>query len=341
MVNKVMESRKVQKTGISTITVSLPKDWVATNNLKAGDQVNLEILPDGSLTIDPKERRKQEPVRRVVSVDKGEPTEHLTRKLIGAYLAGYNIIEVRSKERMDLDTKHAVKEFARLVIGPEVIEETANTLVMHDLSDPVELPQKKCVRRMHLIVDSMHRDAVIAFSEGDVGLAQDVIDRDQDVDRLYWMTVKQFNLIQKDRSLADKIGVDIYEAMSLMLVARMMERIGDHAEKIAKHAMMYSEKKAADRDLGQINKISLAALEVLKSSVESFFLKDIAAANEAIDKAEELAQQAETIMPDLQGSSGKGAATKTSVLDSVIRTIMYSTDIAELAINDGMRVEKD
>lgn len=339
MVKKFMESRKVQKTGLSTITVSLPKEWVSSNNLRAGDQVNLEVMADGSLTIDPKERKKGEPLRKTVNVDREEPTEHLTRKLIGAYLAGYNIIEVRSKERMDLDTKHAVKDFARLVIGPEVIEETANTLVMHDLSDPVELPQKKCVRRMHLIVDSMHRDAMLAINDGDLDLAKDVIDRDQDVDRLYWMTVKQYNLIQKDRSLADRIGVDIYESMSLMLVARMMERIGDHAEKIAKHAMGQVEKRPSERDLGAIKKLSDEALEVLTKAVESFFLKDIAASNATIDRAEELAHQAELLMPDLQSAPNKGVVTKTSVLDSIIRTIMYATDIAELAINDGMRLE--
>jgi phosphate uptake regulator len=337
MVSKNVESRKVQKTGLSTITVSLPKDWVASNNLKAGDQVNLEILSDGSLSIDPKERKRHEPVRKVIMAEKGDTPDHLSRKLIGAYLAGYNIIEVRSKERMDLDTKHAVKEFARLVIGPEVIEETANTLVMHDLSDPVELPQKKCVRRMHLIVDSMHRDSITAFIEGDADLAQDVIDRDQDVDRLYWMTVKQFNLIQADRSLAERIGVDIYESMSLMLVARMMERIGDHAEKIARHALEMEGKKAAERDLGRIAPFSESALSALKDSVEGYFLRDVTVSNTTIDLAEELAHQAEQLIPELQGLSGKIAATKTSVLDSVIRTMMYSTDISELAINEAMR----
>lgn len=337
MVSKAMETRKVQKTGLSTITVSLPKEWVSSNNLKAGDQVNLEVMSDGSLTIDPKERKKKESMRKKVTVDRGEPTEHLTRKLIGAYLAGYNIIEVSSKERMDLDMKHAVKDFARLVIGPEVIEETANTLVMHDLSDPVELPQKKCVRRMHLIVDSMHRDAMTAYDDGDEDLAKDVIDRDQDVDRLYWMTVKQYNLIQKDRSLAERIGVDIYESMSLMLMARMMERIGDHAEKIAKHALGPGGRKPSERALGTIKKLSDEALDVLTKSVESFFLRDIAASNAAIDRAEGLAHRAEMLIPELQAQANKGAVTKTAVLDSVIRTIMYATDIAELAINDGMR----
>jgi len=337
MVGKNVESRKVQKTGLSTITVSLPKDWVTSNKLKAGDQVNLEVMTDGSLTIDPKERKRREPIRKAVPVDKGEPSEHLTRKLIGAYLAGYNIIEVRSKERMDLDTKHAVKDFARLVIGPEVIEETSNTVILHDLSDPVELPQRKCVRRMHLIVDSMHRDAISAFGEGDLDLAKDVLDRDQDVDRLYWMTVKQYNLIQKDRSLADKIGVDIYDSMSLMLVARMMERIGDHAEKIARHAMGQEGKKVSGKDYTAIKELSEESLDILTKAVESFFLRDIAASNTAIDRAEELAGQAERLMPELQAGLGKAAVTKTSILDSVIRTIMYSTDIAELAINDGMR----
>lgn len=338
MVSKSVETRKIQKTGLSTMTVSLPKSWVTSNNLKAGDQVSLEVLSDGSLSIDPQERKKSEPVRKVVMVEKDDTPEHLSRKLIGAYLAGFNIIEVRSKERMDLDTKHAVKDFARLVIGPEVIEETANTLVMHDLSDPVELPQKKCVRRMHLIVDSMHRDAITAFTEGDGSLARDVIDRDQDVDRLYWMTVKQFNLIQADRSLAGLIGVDIYESMSLLLVARMMERIGDHAEKIARHALEVGENGAAERDLRGIVELSGDALHVLQESVEAYFLRDIAASNAAIDRAEMLAHEAERLVPGLQGLPGKGAATKTSVLDSVIRTIMYSTDIAELAINEAMRI---
>lgn len=339
MVRKGMESRKVQKTGVSTITVSLPKEWVSANKLKAGDQVNVEVQTDGSLVIDPKERKKGGPVRSVVLVERDEPTEHLTRKLIGAYLAGFNIIEVRSKDRMDLDTKHAVKDFARLVIGPEVIEETSNSVVMHDLSDPVELPQKKCVRRMHLIVESMHRDAITAFDTEDVGLANDVIDRDQDVDRLYWMTVKQFNLIQKDRSLADKIGVDIYDSMSLMLVARMMERIGDHAEKIAKHAADGLQ-KAPEKDIVQIKKLSEEALDILAKSVEAFFLHDIHASNKAIDRAAKLAREAEAMMPSMQSSANKGAVAKTSILDSIIRTTMYSADIAELAINDGMRLEK-
>lgn len=339
MVGKRMESRKVQKTGLSTLTVSLPKEWVSMINLKPGDQVDLEIMPDGSLNVGPKEHKKREPLRKLIQLESGDSTDHLVRKLIGVYLAGFTIMEVRSKERMDLEIKRAARDFARMVIGPEVIEETANSIVLHDLSDPVELPQKKCVRRMHLIVDTMHRDAMIAYSQGDRDLANDVIERDQDVDRLYWMTYKQYNLIQKDRSLAERVGVDIHESMSLMMLARLIERIGDHAEKIAKHALNLG-KKGASTEMGAIEKISQEALVMLTKAMESYFLRDIGSANDIIDRGENLAHKAEDLMPELQSYNGKGAVSNSSVLDSVIRTIMYATDIAELAINESMRSEQ-
>ena len=36
-----MESRKIQKVGAATLTVSLPKEWAGRRNLKKGDQVFL------------------------------------------------------------------------------------------------------------------------------------------------------------------------------------------------------------------------------------------------------------------------------------------------------------
>jgi phosphate uptake regulator len=334
-----MEIRKVQKTGTSTITVSLPKDWVASNNLKAGDAVDIDMPPDGSLSVYVKGRKKRESTRIVVAAERGEPDEHLLRKLIGAYLAGYNSIEVRSKERMELATKHAIKDFTRMVIGPEIIEETGNSVIMQDLSDPVELPQKKCVRRMHLIVESMHRDAITAYVDDDAELARDVIDRDQDIDRLYWMTVKQFNLVQIDRSLADRIGVDVHGSMSLTTVARILERLGDHAERISRQAIEQAEEPKDAVQGKAMRSISDRSMEILSRSISAFFLHDVTAANLVIDQARDLVKEGEDLLPKLMGGGGKGTMSRTAVMNSLERTIMYATDIAEIAINDAMRLE--
>jgi phosphate uptake regulator len=331
-----VDIRRIQKTGASTMTVSLPKGWIDSQGLKAGDPVGMTLMPDGTVNIDPRSERKREPTRKTIRIEKEESEEHLTRKLIGAYLAGFNIIEVRSKDRIDHDIKHAIKDFARLVIGPEVIEETSNSVVLHDLSDPVELPQEKCVRRMHLIVNSMHKDAMEAFKDGDVDMAHDIIDRDGDVDRLYWMAVKQYNLIIKDRKLGERIGVDIYEGMNLMLVARGIERIGDHAEKIAKNVIIAAESNVRMDGLDKILDLSAKALDVLDRSIEAFFLKDISAANAAIDAGNILVQSLERLSTQIRMPTDKAAVVATSVIDSIIRTTMYSMDISEIAINGAM-----
>lgn len=331
-----MDIRRIQKTGASTMTVSLPKDWIKSQGLKAGDSVSMQVMPDGTVSVDPRSDRKREPARRTILIEKDESEEHLTRKLIGAYLAGFNIIEVRSKDRIDHDIKHAIKDFARLVIGPEVIEETSNSVVMHDLSDPVELPQGKCVRRMHLIVSSMHKDAMEALRDRDIEMAHDIVDRDADVDRLYWMAVKQYNLIIKDRKLGERIGVDIYEGMNLMLVARGIERIGDHAEKIAKNAIIAAEAKVKMEDLDSILELSNRSMEVLDRSIEAFFLKDIRSANAAIDAGNVLVASLEKLSTEIRMPSNKTAVVATNVIDSIIRTTMYSMDISEIAINGAM-----
>jgi len=336
-----LEIRRIQKTGASTMTISLPKDWIRSNSIKPGDSLAIRVLADGTISIDPKMDRTKTESRKVIWVEADEAKEHLTRKLIGAYLAGYNIIEVRSKERLDLELKHAVKEISRMVIGPEVIEETSNTVVMHDLSDPVELPQEKCVRRMHLIVGSMHKDAIIALRESDSALAEDVIDRDADVDRLYWMAVKQYNMILKDRKLSEKIGVDIFEGMNLMLVARGIERIGDHAEKIANNTNIAIKAKVSISNQDEIGKLSDSAITLLDKAMEAFFLKDIDSANRIIDQGTELVQRGQDLNTNTRMPANVAAMVKTFVIDSINRTTMLATDIAEIAINAAMRLDDE
>ncbi|MEM0449141.1 MAG: phosphate uptake regulator PhoU [Methanomassiliicoccales archaeon] len=334
-----LEIRRVQKTGASTMTVSLPKDWIESNSITPGTPVVVRPMPDGTISIDPRVQREKEETRKIIQVDDDETKEHLTRKLIGAYLAGYNIIEVRSKTRLDLELKHAVKEISRMVIGPEVIEETINTVILHDLSDPVELPQEKCVRRMHLIVMSMHKDAIIALMEEDSALAKDVIDRDADVDRLYWMAAKQYNMILKDRKLSEKIGVDIFEGMNLMLVARGIERIGDHAEKMANNAITLINSGMKLGNAEEIHRMSAQAMRILEMAMESYFRKDIKAANNIIDMGDKLVQECQDLSVSERLPANLCAVVRTSVIDSITRTTMYAMDIAEIAINGAMRMD--
>src|SRR2546430_9590732 len=189
-----MEGRKLQLTGGSTYVVSLPKHWVVDSGLKAGDAVFLETEPEGSVMIRPRPTERAHLRRRIFEEKGEERRDHLLRKLIGAYIGGFNFIEIRFRPELGPFVRRVARDFSRMVIGPEVIEETRNSVVIQDLSDTAELSAEKCLRRMHLTVRAMHEDAIAALRTRDDALARDVAQRDQDVDRLYWMVAKQYSI---------------------------------------------------------------------------------------------------------------------------------------------------
>ena len=79
------ESRKVQKTGGSTLIVSLPKKWTEDTGLKAGSQIKLMNQPDGSLVINPS-LDVSENIKDVKVLESSqEKSSHLFRSLIGIY----------------------------------------------------------------------------------------------------------------------------------------------------------------------------------------------------------------------------------------------------------------
>src|SRR6266566_317294 len=66
----MMEARKVQKVGYSTLIVSLPKDWVEEVGLKQGDIVSFRRESDGGITVYPGLTRERESFRYIVDPTK-------------------------------------------------------------------------------------------------------------------------------------------------------------------------------------------------------------------------------------------------------------------------------
>lgn len=328
-----MEGRKLQLAGGSTFLVSLPKRWVTTAGLKAGDTLFLETETDGSVSVRHRSEEKAE-VRRKIFEEKGEEArDHLLRKLIGAYISGFGLIEVRFPPARGPFVRRVAREFCRLVIGPEVIEESRNAIVIQDLSDASELNSEKCLRRMHLIVRAMLEDAILALKTSGAALAHDVAQRDQDVDRLYWMVAKQYHLAHTSPSggsaWSPTAGIHSHR-----LVAKLLERIGDHAERIAGTYSTITEGKALDPKLTkELEEASRSAVEILDKAFNSMITGDIDMANEAIDARSHHQKLIDSLSHRVSTRKGEELLALGTVVDSLGRTASYAADIAEQAIN--------
>ncbi len=328
-----MEGRKLQLTGGSTYVVSLPKRWVVDAGLKAGDTVFLETTGDGAVTVRPQPAEKPAARRKVFEEKGGEVREHLLRKLIGAYISGFGLIEVHFRPENGPFVRRVARDFCRLVIGPEIIEETRTMINIQDLSDPTELSSEKCLRRMHLSVRAMLEDAIQALKTRDQALARDVAQRDQDVDRLYWMVAKQYHLAHTaPRGLVEppsESGIHAHR-----LVAKLLERVGDHAERIAStYDVLVAEKELDPKLVKEFEVANASATAILDKAFSALMSGDIDVANEAIDARVHHQKLIDALSHHVSSKKGEELLALGAIVDSLSRTASYATDIAEQAIN--------
>src|SRR5438309_11190 len=331
-----MEGRKLQLTGGSTYVVSLPKRWVLDAGLKAGDTVFLETEGDGAVSVRPRPAEKV-PMRRRLFEEKGEERrDHLLRKLIGAYIGGFSFIEIRFPSEMAPFVRKVARDFSHMVIGPEVIEESRNAVVIQDLSDTAELSAEKCLRRMHLIVRAMHEDALEALRTRDETLARDVAQRDQDVDRLYWMVAKQYNIAHTGGGgmapdVASKIALHNYR-----LIAKLFERLGDHAERIARTYPVFAHGRLEPKLLKEMDVARESAIAILDKAFTALLTADIDAANSAVDDLDKHQKLIDGLSHHVASRKGEELLALAAIIDSLGRTAGYAADIAEIAIDHAV-----
>lgn len=327
------ETRKIQKTGGSTYTVSLPKKWVKDSNLSQGDSIRVDVLPDGTLSLASSGAAEPPKLVKKMVVDQNTDPKALLRELIGCYVTGYDMIELRSAKRMSSEVKRAIHEFTRRAIGPEIIEEGSELVVIQDVADHADLAMKKVIRRMHLMARNMLGEAFKSVKDLDASLAKDVIDRDDEVDRLYWFVEKQHAMTSRNPLFAAKLKTDLIESNAMMSVGKALERIADHASRIAHATEVLQAPRGPEALLGRLEGLSNDATAMLDCSVESFFRRDSEMANRCIEDANSLRKKVASFLEDAMKQRGKTAVGLSFIAESIDRVGGYSSDIAEIAIN--------
>jgi len=326
-----METRKVQITGKSTFIISLPKTWVTKSKIHGGDSIMMIPRSDGTLLINPKFHEKDEQIKRSVTIELKDEDE-LVRKFIGAYLAGNNIIEIKSKDGFLSSEKKIIRKITHNVIGPEIIDETTDLVTIKDLLDSSDFSLLKGIKRMHLITRSMHKDAVLALKEKNIELAKDVEERDDEVDKFYWMVAKQYNLVLNDIFFADKMNVTPQEMLGYLLIARSIERIADHAKRMA----FFTQRVKGNLEIIQkICEASEKITEVFDDSINFFKRNNFDDANDVVNKAKKLGKLTDNLTQKMLSLKldAESIVSLTYIVDSLERTRAYVLDIAETSIN--------
>ena len=335
-----MEIRRVQMTGGSSYIITLPKEWVKTVNISKNDPIGLLQQPDGTLLVTPKMDKEHIKKNITFKVENSINHDFLFRKLIGAYIAGYNAITVETKPRIQPKTRSTIRRFIQTTIGQEVVEETDMSITVHDLLNPSEMPFHRTVKRMHIIVKGMYEDTLTALKEHDKALAEDVIRRDSEIDRLHWLVARQHRIIQQNVNFVEKMGITVGTATTSYLISRILERIGDHVNRIAFYVTQLIESKLDEDIIKKLEFASNQSLTLLNKSVGAFTKKELKEANETIDLSEKLEDMCEDIDKLVLKQDAPIAIALGYIVESIRRIGEYAEDISETVINHLIGEEK-
>jgi len=328
-----MDIRKVQVTGGSSYIITLPKDWIEKLHVQKNDSLGLISQPDGTLLVTKNITGMQVQSGREFDVSLINDPAYLFRLLIGAYIAGFTTIRITAKHRFSPFVRQVVRDFAQMTIGPEVIEETDSAMLLKDLLNPMEMPFDNTLRRMYVVVKNMHIDAVAAIETGNTALADDVIARDNDVDRLHWLIARQMNVILKNVNLSRKMELSTSLVVNTYLISRIVERIGDHAVRVAENMKRIEGEEIGRDTKNAIRAASNLSLEIFDKSIVSFFQADIVGSHRNIEAIAGLDEACEQINHLSMTMGTPLAISLHYIAESIRRTGEYAGDISETVIN--------
>jgi len=325
-----METRKVQVTGGSTYTVSLPKDWATENGVSSGTTVEFHAEGDLLLVTPQRENERTEGSLNISDLD-GE--QELRRAVMTMYVSGFDVINLTT-DRMTAEQRRTIRDATQGLVGLEVIEEMPDKMVLQDLLDSSELSIGNAITRMQLVALTMLEDAVEALITDDDELAQDVIERDDDVDRLWYMTSRVFRTVLRNPTAANEIGYTRETCFDFQSSARQLERIADHATKIAKLALEVEEipENAAE----PLRELRTEAARVPDTAMNALLADDseeaVELASEARAHIEVIDELVREVDKEIHDFDPQLAQVLGLVIDSLSRTADYGTNIAESAL---------
>lgn len=324
--------RKVQYTGRSTFIVSLPKEWASKHGLKPGSTVILEESGP-MIIVKTSEQSHQEPKKIVLNIEDGTPPEAVVRWIIGAYVMGYDEITVRNKNGIHPQIRNTIRSVvlgklpAAEIVNEDVEEMQIQVILAHDKS-----PITSGLRRLARVVHSVVSDACNAIASRNPSLAEEVLKEDDSIDRVYFYVNRLINMVASGRLESPEDGGPV-ELLIYRSVAKLLERIGDHAMNIARSARELAEAEIPK----SVHDLCVETMIAYKGSIEALFNKDPRYVQDVSRHVEKSKQKEKEIVEGTMKHLKPGELILLKLLLESIRRIgEYSKDIAELALDLGI-----
>lgn len=256
-----LEARKLIKFGNSSHVLALPHEWLKENKLNKGDLVYISKNGNNELVVAPERKEvKKELKVKSINID-GKDIERIQREIIVTYLNDYNIIKLNGKEIKDKISQ--IRNIIHDLFALEILEQDKSNIIARDFLNLETISIKKLIHKMDMITRSM-------FSEINVGITKKqcdlIIDRDKEMNRLYFLTMRAIKAGLNDAELRKKLNYTPNDLIYYWYALNKMESIADKLKGLSWFFTFLKEDNKIKTEIWDLyKKIERQYINVMKS----------------------------------------------------------------------------
>jgi phosphate uptake regulator len=319
--------------GGSTYMLTLPKAWIEAFELEKGHELPLSLVGEG-VYINLGQHSDEDSKSTSLKIDENLTGEVLARTLISRYIAGFNVLEINGT--LSVSQRDDIRETVQRLIGAEILQETSELMLIHILRDPQVLSVAQLLEYISDNVISMLRDAPQSLFDQDTPKALSVIQRDERVDRFFLLMSRRLYAALRDPLAEVEHKISRVDFFNTHNVARQLERVADHAVKIAQSTQVLNEEER------EFPKKMKTLLENASEGVQDFLAQ---VGKAFVDSDSNAAHQALALKPEVEAliadfdrrllelDDSLLAYHLGIVADSISRVKDYAANIGEVALN--------
>ena len=336
-------TRTLQQIG-SSILISLPTEWIKKNFLAKGKTINIETNNDNTISIYNSNQSeeikiefnyqpnpttangKENNINRGANIGKStEDIKSLLNKIFGAYLLGYNIINIKSKESISFEDSETIKKSIRKLIGLEIVDENNYNINLQFLLDAKTLNIEKILKMMNSIISGMFRETIYSVdSNFNTDLKKKIASRDDEIDRQYFLLVRLIRTAIMNKKLASILNLSNIDMLDYRIAANFLETAGD----LITELISYLAEVKEDKQLALLIKKTGYSLEEMQVySIEAFTKMSRDKAFKVIENYEDFKTSLSEIKKNIK--SNKEILTNETSIVAVVNIISCLDKIAK------------
>ncbi|MEM0031376.1 MAG: phosphate uptake regulator PhoU, partial [Desulfurococcaceae archaeon] len=270
----------------------------------------------------------------LITIKGDEDPETVARRVIGAYIMNYDKIVIKSQVSIPPAIRNTLRRtILNKLPGAEIINEDKQEIHIQVLLNSRNVTVEDALRRLTRVVNSVIEDTCSTLEKKDISLAQEVVKEDDSIDRIFFYITRLFNQVARGFIEVEN-EINFTDLLVYRSLAKLLERIGDHAINVAQNALNLM---GTNIELKDIYNLCRDALGIFSNSVEAIMSRNPYIVDEVGFKTEILRKKEEQLFSFyLNKLQPDQLVSLRLILESIRRIAEYSRDISELALDLGL-----